>query len=261
MQYPEMCRDYDYIGSRRDGAFAEYVTVPADNLIELPAEVSFEEAAMLEPMSVAVHAIRQALDYDTPINRDANIVVCGLGTIGLLLTMFLIEREYENILVIGNKQGQKKRVLDMGIPEDRYCDSSLKDASEWVTKLTGGADVYFECVGKNECVNLGIDVASPGGRVVLVGNPYADMTIDRDIYWKILRNQLTVRGTWNSTFLNGDFFEENPDDWHYVMKRLSEGKIQPERLITHRLGLDEMENGFRIMRDKTEDYCKVMMVK
>lgn len=56
----EMCRNYGYLGSRQDGGFAEYVTVPVKNLIELPAGVSIEAAAMFEPMAVAVHAIRRA---------------------------------------------------------------------------------------------------------------------------------------------------------------------------------------------------------
>lgn len=56
----EMCRNYSYLGSRQDGGFAEYVAVPEWNLIELPESVLFEEAVMMEPMSVAVHAIRRA---------------------------------------------------------------------------------------------------------------------------------------------------------------------------------------------------------
>ena len=259
--HPEMCRNYDYIGSRRDGAFAENVNVPASNLIELLESVSFEEAAMLEPMAVAVHAMRMALESGAPVNRDARIAVCGLGTIGLLLCMFLLERGYENLYVIGNKESQKKRALALGIQEGNYCDSSSVDAAGWIAEKTGGADVYFECVGRNESLMYGIDSALPGGTVILVGNPFSDMMLERDVYWKILRNQLTVKGTWNSTFLNGDFSDTNPDDWHYVMKRLSEGKVMPKQLITHRLPLSGLEDGFRIMRDKKEDYCKVMMVR
>ena len=54
-----MCRNYDYLGSRRNGGFAEYVAVPAENLIKIPDNVSFEQAAMLEPMAVAAHAMRR----------------------------------------------------------------------------------------------------------------------------------------------------------------------------------------------------------
>ena len=259
--HPEMCRDYGYIGSRRDGAFAEYVTVPVSNLIELPEKVTFEEAAMLEPMAVAVHAMRQAVELcGSYLSHDAKIIVCGVGTIGLLITMFLLEHGFRSIYVIGNKAGQKKRVMDLGIPEDHWCDNSEVDAQEWITDTVGAADAFFECVGKKECVKLGIEVASPGGRLLLVGNPHSDMPLFKDTYWKILRNQLTLKGTWNSTFLNGDFSEDNPDDWHYCLSRLSEGKIHPDRLITHRLEIDEMDKGFSIMRNKAEDYCKIMMV-
>ncbi len=68
----EMCRNYSYLGSRRDGGFAEYVAVPAENLIRLPDNVSFEAAAMLEPMAVAVHAMRRVL----PSASDT-VAVCG----------------------------------------------------------------------------------------------------------------------------------------------------------------------------------------
>lgn len=261
--HPEMCRDYDYTGSRRDGAFAEYVSVPADSLVEIPDTVSFEQAAMLEPMAVAVHAMLKgtgARGEDTAVSADAKIVVCGLGTIGLLLVMFLMERGFRNIYVIGNKEPQKDRAAIMGVPSKNFCDSHSGDVAGWLRDTVGGADVFFECVGKNECPGYGIDCAAPGGRLVLVGNPASDMSLCRDIYWKILRNQLTVMGTWNSTFLKRGEGNLVRDDWFYVIERLSSGSIRPERLISHRFPLSELDRGFRIMRDKTEDYCKVITV-
>ena len=74
------------------------------------------------------------------------------------------------------------------------------------------------------------------------------------MYWKILRNQLVVTGTWNSSFLH-----EASDDWHYVLERLAERRIDPAALISHRLPFDSLEQGLHIMRDKTEDYAKVMI--
>ena len=284
----EMCRSYDYVGSRRDGAFAEYVSAPVDNLIELPDEVSYEEAAMLEPMAVAVHAMRRGLTKwaacrgDIHIGDDAVgvsdigsvwadeqqgtlskgeqpvIAVCGLGTIGLLLTMFLIDAGMEDVYVIGNKDFQKKKALELGIREDHYIDGRSDDGQ--IGSLKGKIDVYFECVGKNECVSLGIDMAAPAGTVVMVGNPASDMRIDRDIYWKILRNQLRVTGTWNSSFdLTGSHDVESMDDWTYVIERLRSGGIRPKELISHELDMEELERGLLIMRDKVEDYCKVMI--
>lgn len=246
----EMCRNYSYLGSRRDGGFAEYAAVPQENLMELPENVSFEAAAMLEPMAVAVHAMRRLA-----IPENGTIAVCGLGTIGLLLLMFLREAGFKEIYAIGNKDFQKQAALRLGISPEYFCDSRVQNAGEWLMKQTGGRGVeaFFECVGRNETAELAVRSVVPGGNVVLVGNPYSDMQFKKEIYWKILRNQLMVTGTWNSSFTN-----EQEDDWHYVLKKLSEGKISPENLISHKYPLEELEKGLRIMRDKTEDYVKVM---
>ena len=119
-----------------------------------------------------------------------------------------------------------------------------------------GTDVFFECVGKNETLVQAVNQTSFGGRVMLVGNPYSDMHLAKGIYWKILRNQLMVTGTWNSSFT-----QDAGDDWNYVLDRISQGKVKPEKLISHRFLMDELERGFHIMRDKTEDYVKVMAVR
>ncbi len=246
----EMCRKYSYIGSRQNGAFAEYVAVPEANLIELEENISYEEAAMLEPMSVAVHAMRRV-----NISPDDTAVVCGLGTIGTLLVMFLMDAGFKHILTVGNKDFQKQTVLNMGLPEYCFCDSRTSDVIAWINEKTNGkgADVFFECVGRNETVSQAVEVAAPSGRICLVGNPYSDMTLEKSVYWKILRNQLTVTGTWNSSFNN----DEN-DDWHYVINRLKAKRITPSDLITHRYSLESIDKGFEIMRDKREDYIKVM---
>lgn len=313
----EMCRKYSYFGSRTDGAFAQYVAVPVWNLVELPKSVSFEAAAMFEPMAVAVHAMRniglsgefcvpeaggreagesrsvshegefpasEAGERGTgekqsigeegafPVSetggnstvaeqsirpkRRERIAVCGLGTIGILLTMFLREAGVEDLFVIGNKEFQKRNALELGIPQERFFDGRRADVAERLLEQTDGmgVDVFFECIGKNETVAEGLLVTAPGGRIQLVGNPASDMHFDRNTYWKILRNQLTVKGSWNSTYLHAP-----EDDWHYVLKRLERGTIRPECYITQRFSLKDLEEGLRIMRDKTQEYVKVMI--
>ncbi len=299
----EMCRNYSYLGSRRDGGFAEYVSVPVWNLIELPEEVTFEQAAMMEPMAVAVHAMRKALQTEKTINCDPEmkgnrlavrkqqaeneklnaslrIAVCGLGTIGLFLLMFLKEAGYEDILVIGNKDIQKEKAFVLGISEGQFYDNRDGGVDAWLEQCAQekGIDVFFECVGTNETVNLAVNHTAPGGRVMLVGNPASDMILDRQIYWKILRNQLTLFGTWNSSFSN-PFYDKGVDrrqsaetlsyddcgdhapgdDWQYVLDRLAAGRVHPEQMITHRYDFDGLINGFELMRGKTEEYLKVML--
>ena len=279
----EMCRNYNYLGSRCDGGFAEYVKVPVWNLIELPDNVSFEDAAMLEPTAVGAHAMRRMfetefnsvisgnneLSNETDIQKDntqekkisgplsgKSIAVIGLGTIGLLLVMHLINEGADKLYVVGNKEFQKEKALSLGVKLENYCDCKNDNVVEWLLEKSGGMgmDAIFECVGKNETYTQAIEAAAPAGRVMLLGNPASDMKLEKNVYWKILRNQLTVLGTWNSSFTkNAD------DDWHYVVNKLAKGDIHPSELISHRLSLDELEKGLHIMRDKTEDYVKVMV--
>lgn len=253
----EMCRSYNYLGSRCDGGFAEYVRVPASSLIELPGNVTFEQAAMLEPMAVAMHAIRQCglpLSPDDK-ERSARIAVCGMGTIGLLAVMHLKGMGYDNIICIGNKEFHRSKCLELGIPADHYFDFNTDDPAARIRELTDGegADYYFECVGKNAAISLGLNVLGASGALQLVGNPASDMTFGKDEYWKILRQQFTVTGTWNSSYTHSP-----DDDWNMVVRSLEEGRIAPENFITHLLSFEELGRGFEIMRDKTEDYIKVM---
>lgn len=251
----EMCKNYSYLGSRQDGGFAEYVAVPEWNLIELPSTVGLDQAAMLEPMAVAVHAIRQVID-DNLDRGQAKIVVMGLGTIGLFVTMFLLDMGFKNVYTIGNKEFQKNKVLELGIDANNYCDGKKENVAEWISKKTDGhgCDVFFECIGTTNSLVTGIDAAAPSGAVCTVGNPHSDMPIDRTVYWKILRNQLTLKGTWNSSFT-----QEDNDDWHYVIERLQQGSIRPEAVVTHRFNLGDILTGFEIMRDKKEEYAKILL--
>lgn len=245
---PDLCHDYDYVGSRRDGAFAEYVLAPAENLMELPDNVSMEAAAMIEPLAVAANAVKTA-------RREAasrqTVAVCGMGTIGLMVVLFLKEAGFKDIYVIGNHEEQRNKAEMVGVVTERFCNSSNEDPVVWLNDRAGGVDIYFECVGSNDSIRYGLAAGGPGALQVLVGNPKSDMAFSRDVYWQIPRNQMKLVGVWNCVFR---------DDWEYVLERLALGSVDPSGLISHRLPMEELERGFLIMRDKTESYTKVMMV-
>ena len=247
----DLCNQYDYVGSRRDGAFAEYVTAPFANLIELPDNVTFDEAAMLEPMSVSVNAVRTGIKTaGDAATTESAICVCGLGTIGLMITMILKGLGYDNLYVVGNKDFQREKAALLGVSKDRFCDSRIDAPDSWLKEKSHGIDIYFECVGSNESINYGLRAAVPAGAVIIVGNPRSDMYFDRNTYWEIPRKQLTVKGIWNSVFR---------DDWEYALKLIAGGNVRLLDLVTHRLPISELDKGFLIMWDKTEDYCKILM--
>ncbi|MCR5107536.1 MAG: galactitol-1-phosphate 5-dehydrogenase [Lachnospiraceae bacterium] len=246
----EMCSKYNYLGSRCNGGFAEYVAVPEWNLIELSDNISFEQAAMLEPMSVALHAIRKSgIDMDTK-----SVAIFGAGTIGLFILMHILSMGIENVYIIGNHDIQKKKAAELGLNPDNFIDTRISDPVRLLMDHTCGLGVSatFEVVGTESVYEEAVSCTGATGRICLVGNPHSDMGLSRNIYWKILRSQLTLCGTWNSSFKGYE------DDWRDVIKSLDKGLIKPETLITHRFTLVDIDRGFHIMRDKSEDYIKIM---
>ena len=237
----ELCRSYQYLGSRRDGGFAEYAAVPRWNLIELPEGVTLELAAMLEPLSVAIHAIRRA---GTTAADSAAVI--GLGTIGLLAAGALRAMGVERLAVLGNKPFQRQMARRLGVPPECYYEDPA---------CLPECGVVLECVGKAETLAAALGAAEPGGRVVTVGNPAGEMRLSREDYWKILRKQLTVLGTWNSSFTHSP-----EDDWHTALRLLEGNAPLFEQIITHRLPLDALAEGLNVMRNRTEPSAKIMVL-
>ena len=259
----DLCLNYDYTGSRRDGAFEEYVCIPVDNLIELVDNISFEEGAMIEPLAVAANAVRTGCAGIDHSDDSVRIAVCGMGTIGLMVVMLLKEMGYSDIYVIGNKDSQRDKALDLGISPEHFCDVRNEDPVTWLKEKTNGVSVYFECVGSNESIRYGLEAGEPKSVLVLVGNPHSDMSFSRNTYWEILRKQMRLLGIWNSSYrkecVDSGTIDNKIDDWHYVLRRLESGRIEPSKLISHRFSLEELDKGLDIMHNKTEDYCKIMI--
>ncbi len=245
----EMCRSYNYLGSRTDGGFAEYVAVPVWNLIALPSAVSFEDAAMLEPACVALHAIRQA-----DMSNVRSAVVYGCGTIGTLVLQWLTAMGVENLYAVGTRTEQQDLVA--GVAKCIFCNCREKNPVDFIKEQTqdAGVDIVFECVGVNESINNAVSLVRAGGQVVLVGNPAGDIGFDKQTYWKILRQQLKIYGTWNSSFT-----KEEEDDWHQAVKAIQAGKIRPSAQITQRFSFDRLHDGLEVMRDKAVFTNKVMI--
>lgn len=97
-------------------------------------------------------------------------------------------------------------------------------------------------------------MAKAGGRVVCMGNPLGGMSLSQDDYWKILRKELKLSGTWNSSFGSKN------NDWREAVKAMQDKRLDLKSLITHRFSLAEYEEAFALMHERREMYCKVMFV-
>lgn len=243
------CEDYNYYGSRCDGGFSEYISVPVWNLVEIPEGVEPEEAAMCEPAAVAYHAASRAGNVS-----GENVLVSGAGTIGLITAMWLRASGASRVLLAD--VDERKLKFAQGLGFDSVICLQTEVLLRRIQELTDGEGVCcaFECVGIAASLENCLEAAEVSGTVVVVGNPAGDMVLSQKCYWNILRKELRVCGTWNSQYGGKN------SDWKKVMKALQSRQIQLKELATHRFVLEEHERAFEVLRNRTEFAVKVMFI-
>lgn len=230
----EMCEHYDYVGSRRDGGFAEYVAVPVWNLVALPQQLDFTAAAMLEPLAVALHAVRTG-----GAGAGQHVGIIGTGMIGIAAGQWARHLGAAQVTVVGRSETKRQMVEQCGL--------------DYTTETGREYDFVLEAVGSPEAVATAITSTRPGGQLVLMGNPAGDISLPQAVYWRILRKQLTLRGTWNSAY-DGTA----PSDWTEAVAALAAGDIDVGALVTHTYPQERLRDGLELMARHTEPYCKVM---
>ena len=232
----ETCSNYDYIGSRRDGGFAEYVAVPVWNLLELPETVSDVQGALLEPAAVALHAVKRA-----QIFPSASICVVGTGAIGLLAGQWAKIYGADRVVIKGRSEFKRQLVQQCGL---EYMGDD-RSGEEF--------DCVIEAVGSVRALEESLLLTAPGGRLVLMGNPDGPRTLSQELYWRILRKQLTLAGTWNSSYGDED------SDWTEVVQTLVDKKLQIGAVVTHVLESKKLMDGLAMMRNRTETFGKILL--
>ena len=243
------CEAYDYYGSRCDGGFAEHLNVKVWNLVPVPENVSYEQAAMCEPAAVAMYA----LETGHPRFGD-NVVISGAGVIGLMLAQLATAGGAEHVILMDVDPQKLDYARKLGFADT--VNAVETDAFEAVKDITGGrlAQVSIEASGAAASLGNCIKVTGNFGKVVLMGNPFGDMNIDQKTYWEILRRQLSIAGTWNSCF-NGQ-----QNHWARAIAAIASGKLNLGPLISHRLPLSDFSVAFDMLRDRSSFTLKVMFV-
>ena len=164
----------------KEGAMAEYITVPDYSVYKIPDDTTFEEAALAEPLSIALHAINR-----TDIKLGDTAVVFGAGTIGSMLIKLLAVSNCSRVIVVDIDDVKLELAKNRGAD---YCINSAKeDVAERVMQITHnqGADLAFEAVGIEPTVKAGIDVLKKCGTFTLLGN--VSKTIDFPIQKLVLK--------------------------------------------------------------------------
>lgn len=243
------CSDYDYYGSRRDGAMSEYIAVKKKNLVFMPDNISYKAAAMCEPAAVALHTFHKA-----EMKKTDSLVIWGIGPISLLIAKFAQQTGVENIILIARSLEKVNFAKKLGFLQT--IDSKSNDVEKYIKEQTNGlgASVCIEGTGSAESLEMCLLCSRNFGKVIALGNPDGNIELSQKAYWQILRKELQLVGTWNSSF------SLNENDWQDVLLAMSKGDLNMEALITHTFSLAEYKNAFSLMYEKKEPYCKVMFV-
>ena len=241
---------YDYLGSRSDGGFSEYVIAPERNLIRVPNNVSLEEAAMTEPAAVALHAVRRAA-----VRLGDTVAIFGLGPIGLMVAQWVRAMGASEIALFDIQA--EKLLLARSLGFEHVFDSRETDVVAAIDQLTGGRGVHvaIESAGVPPTMIAAIKVTRRAGRMVLLGNPAADVTLSASLISQVMRREIDLLGTWNSDFsVYGD-----DDDWRATLAAMSSGVLNLKPLITHRIALRDGIDALRMMRDQSSFFAKVLI--
>ncbi|MSC85585.1 galactitol-1-phosphate 5-dehydrogenase [Eubacterium sp. am_0171] len=241
------CKNYNYYGSRCDGGFAEYIAVKKKNLVFIPDNVSYEEAAMCEPTAVAIHAVTRAR-----VGYGDVVTIFGAGTIGLLLAKITAAYGASKVILFDVMEEKLEFARKLGFT---YCYNNAKcDVKDIVAGLTNqkGSNVTIEGTGVSAALENCIQVTGVSGQIVLMGNPIKEMKLLQDNYWGILRKQLTLRGTWNSDF-NG-----MKNDWQTAVQAMP--KLKLKELISHKFHFSECRKAFQTMKSKDEFSVKIIFI-
>ncbi|HYN04661.1 MAG TPA: galactitol-1-phosphate 5-dehydrogenase [Vicinamibacteria bacterium] len=220
---------------RRHGAFAEYVAVPQHILYRVPASVSFEQAAMVEPVAVAAHAVSL-----TPIAVGDTAVVVGAGMIGLCLVQVLRAAGCSRVFAVDLEAEKLELARKLGA--DVALDPREADVAQEVARATGGrgADVAFEAVGVTATVKAAIAAVRRGATVTLVGNvsPAVEIPLQAVVTRQLrLQGSCAIAGEYPAALAMIERAVVNVDAMRSAVAPLSEGAAWFDRLYKKEPGL------------------------
>lgn len=225
---------------RQNGAFAEYIAVPAHILYSIPENISFEKAAMVEAVSVAVHAATIS-----SVQANDTAVVIGCGIIGLLCIQALKIAGCGKVIAVDQVPHKLKMAQELG------ADISIKAVNKEVLDLIldethgRGADIVLEVVGIESTVNLAIDCTRKGGTVTLVGNLAPEIKFPLQ---KVVTRQLKVQGSCASA-----------GEYPQCLDLMASGQINVDPLISKVAPLDEGNDWFQRLYRKDPNLMKVIL--
>jgi len=223
-----LCENLQFFGcGYPQGGMADYFTLAANRLHPRPDALDDHTAAIIEPLSTPVHAVRLAGDV-----AGRAVAVLGAGTIGLFTLAVLRARGAGKVVSTDPNPGKRERAAALGA--DATIDARTPDVAGQVRQALGGsADIVFDCVSVQSSMDQAIAIADKGGTVVVVGVPAADVTVPLPI---VQDHQIRIQGS--ATYLPADYAES--------ADLLGRGAVKTADFVTALRPLDQVAEAFEL---------------
>jgi len=224
-----------------NGAFAEYIAVPWEKVIKLPDQLPFEEATLVEPTAVAIHAVRKSGQ-----KLGDRVLILGAGTIGLLVMQAAKLQGAGETIITDLLNYRLKKAEDLGV--DKVVNSCSEDLVKLMEKSYGkdGIDLIYDCVGIEETISQSIQIARKGTKIIIVGVP--EGKIKTDLAY-VQDRELELVGSLMYT----------RKDFVTALDLIQRKKIQVKPLITHHFKLKDVEKAFKMLLEGKEEVLKVLI--
>jgi len=224
----EFCHHHTGVGVTRQGAFAEYIVIPAQNVFVVPAHVTDDVAAVLDPLGNATHT---ALRFDA-VGED--VLITGAGPIGVLAAAIVRHIGARHVVVTDVNPYRLAMAAAHGA--SRVVNVTNESLGPVMAELgmTEGFDVGLEMSGAESAFNQMLDSMSHGGRIAVLGIPSGPMTLDiNDVIFK----GLDIQGIYGRRIF---------ETWYKMAAMLQSG-LKVDGIVTHRLPAEQFEDAFAIV--------------
>ncbi|MEO5316265.1 alcohol dehydrogenase catalytic domain-containing protein [Pseudarthrobacter sp. CC12] len=225
-----ICSKLEVFGCQTPGGMTDKFVIAADRAIPLPDDLEDKWAALIEPMSTPVHAVRRAGNL-----TGKRVVVIGAGPIGLFTAVAALHAGAARVVMADILQSKMDRAIRLGA-HGSFNSSSPKAAEEAVKALEGKAHVVFDCVSRESTVHLAIEVLDKGGSLMTIGVPSGPTLVDLDL---VQDRELTIMG--NLMFVREDVLA--------AIELLREKPFPHEEVVTATFDIEQAAEAFRVSDD------------
>ena len=247
-KYPNVCNHYDFLGSRSNGGYSEFILSPTKNLVKVPNSIDDDLAVFTEPASVALHAFNLAkMDrkFDT-------VIILGLGPIGIILAAWCKLNKITNVIGVDRNDNRFNAFKSLGY--SKIINTKLENAEDKIQEFTNkdGVEVGFECSGSEELLNCGIQGLRKSGKLIVLSNQIKDSQLSIKSLNKVLREEILIKGSWSSLLTP---FNE----WEFTLETMKNNQLNIKNLISHRFKFSDTPTLFRSLYKKEFKFSKVLL--